>query len=159
MIWAILLALCPWTTPIRPLSIPAPGLVHPHLEGYRQYGYYYGITTNYYTSRYRGPAVNIPELADTVSCEFSSLMADVNPLRFDIWVNSARVALATMATDNCSGIDNIVDDAPSSLKIIAEALRLPLPLLTIAGQLLIGSRPSLQSTPFHRYSLAYQTIP
>ena len=62
------------------------------------------------------PLANLPELADTVSCELSSLMADVNPLRFDIWVNSARVALATMATDNCSGIDNIVDDAPSSFE-------------------------------------------
>jgi gliding motility-associated-like protein len=62
------------------------------------------------------PVANIPVLTDTVSCELSSLMSDVNPLRFDVWVNSARVALATMATDNCSGIDNIIDDAPNDFE-------------------------------------------
>lgn len=51
------------------------------------------------------PVVSLSEINDTVTCEM---------LDFALWINSIRLAVATNSTDDCSGIDNITDDAPAS---------------------------------------------
>lgn len=59
------------------------------------------------------PVVNLEEIQDTISCEL---------VDFPLWINSVRLALATNASDACSGIDNITDDAPGSFDEPCETL-------------------------------------
>lgn len=55
------------------------------------------------------PTFTLPMINDTVACELSLPTAPNNPDRYDVWINSLRVGLATNAADNC-GTVNITDD-------------------------------------------------
>jgi gliding motility-associated-like protein len=59
------------------------------------------------------PILSLPVINDTVACELALPSAPSNPDRYDVWINSIRVGLATNASDNC-GTVNITDngDAP-----------------------------------------------
>ncbi|MEZ5041353.1 MAG: gliding motility-associated C-terminal domain-containing protein [Saprospiraceae bacterium] len=62
------------------------------------------------------PFLDIPPFRDTVACELSKGDAPNNSLRYDIWISSLRLAVASnaIASDNCSGIDDIDDNGPAS---------------------------------------------
>ncbi|NUO01276.1 MAG: HYR domain-containing protein, partial [Saprospiraceae bacterium] len=52
-----------------------------------------------------GPEVSVPEIQETQACQV---------FNYGVWINSQRLRVATNSTDNCSGIDDISDDAPPS---------------------------------------------
>ncbi len=71
----------------------------------------------------QGPVITLDPVADTVSCELSQPGAPTNPLRYDIWINSVRLGLASHALNSdCSGIDEITDDAPDFFTLTCETL-------------------------------------
>ncbi len=69
------------------------------------------------------PVIDLEPVADTVSCELSQLGAPSNPLRYDIWINSVRLGVASYAlSSDCSGIDDITDNAPDFFTRTCETL-------------------------------------
>lgn len=61
-----------------------------------------------------GPAFDLSPVNKTVSCEFSKMDAPESPDRYDTWVSSLRLALATRLEDNCAGVETFTDDAPAT---------------------------------------------
>lgn len=61
------------------------------------------------------PVIMLAEARDTVSCELNGLDAVSNPLRYDVWINTLRLALPTFI-DECSGVSDISDNAPASFE-------------------------------------------
>lgn len=61
-----------------------------------------------------GPTIDLTPVADTVTCEVSHSSAPASPDRYDTWISSLRLAVATHLEDNCSGIASFTDDAPAT---------------------------------------------
>ncbi|MEM1214384.1 MAG: gliding motility-associated C-terminal domain-containing protein [Bacteroidota bacterium] len=55
------------------------------------------------------PTYTLATINDTVTCEQANSLAMSNPNRYDIWINSVRVALSSSASDNCGAL-TITDD-------------------------------------------------
>lgn len=63
-----------------------------------------------------GPILPIPSFRDTVACELSKVDAAPDALRYDIWLNSIRLAVGTnlaFSTD-CAGPTGQTDNAPAT---------------------------------------------
>lgn len=60
-----------------------------------------------------GPVVMMDTSPDTVACELAQLSAPNNPFRFDTWLSSTFVAVSTNASDDCSGVDDVIGVPPA----------------------------------------------
>lgn len=59
------------------------------------------------------PIINLAEIHDTVSCAIA-YTDSVHNLNYDIWRTNLFALVSLATTDNCSGVDNIVLNAPNS---------------------------------------------
>ncbi len=71
-----------------------------------------------------GPVVNDPEVQETILCQ---------NFNYGVWINSQRLLVATNSADNCSGIDDISDDAPPSFNDPCGSLTVTFTLLDNCG--------------------------
>jgi len=71
-----------------------------------------------------GPEVFDPEIQETLACQVFD---------YGVWINTQRLRVATNSGDNCSGIDDISDDAPPSFDETCGSLTVTFTLLDNCG--------------------------
>lgn len=80
-----------------------------------------------------GPTIDLSPTTDTVSC-FVAQGVQPSSKRYDIWLNSKRLAVATNARD-CSSLVEITDDAPAAYDFDCDDIEVTFSLVDTCGNL------------------------